>query len=83
KYLKAFLIQNRVAPPAIHDLQRLSTICLTIDKSFALISDDLDALNAYSVVFRYPGEGATVGESKKAFQIATRARILLKSKIKL
>jgi len=82
KYLKAFLTQNKIEPPAIHDLQRLNAVCLKVDKGFSQISDALDVLNAYAVVFRYPGEGATVRESKDAFLIASKIRNILKSKIK-
>jgi HEPN domain-containing protein len=83
KYLKAFLAQNNIEPPEIHDLQRLNNICLKVDKSFDQISEGLDVLNAYAVNFRYPGEGATVRESKKAFQIAAKIRKILKSKLKM
>lgn len=83
KYLKAFLTKNSHEPPATHDLQRLNNICLKVAKDFEQIRDGLDILNAYSVDFRYPGEGATIRESKTAFQIASKIRKFLISKLKV
>lgn len=83
KYLKAFLVQNDIEPPEIHDLQRLKNVCVKIDKSFDQISEGLDVLNAYAVDFRYPGEGATINESKKAFQTAVKIREFLRAKLKI
>ena len=80
KYLKAFLVLHNVEPPEIHDLQRLKSVCLNIDKSFEHISEGLDVLNAYAVNFRYPGEASSVSESKKAFQIASKIRQFLREK---
>ena len=78
---KAFLVRNDIEPPGIHDLQRLKNICAELDSDFERIAEGLDILNAYAVSFRYPGESATVDESKKAFQVATRIREFLKGKL--
>ena len=83
KYLKAFLIWHDIEPPAIHDLQRLNNICIKIDKDFNLISEQLNSLNAYAVDFRYPGENATIEESKSAVQIMKHVRKFLRNKLKL
>lgn len=83
KYLKAFLVQNNVEPPEIHDLQRLKNLCAKLDEKFNQISEGLDVLNAYAVDFRYPGEGATVKESKIAFQTMKEQRKFLREKLKL
>jgi len=81
KYLKAFLTKNNLEPPATHDLQRLNNICQKIAKDFKQIREGLNILNAYSVNYRYPGEGATVRESKISFQIASKIRKFLISKL--
>jgi HEPN domain-containing protein len=83
KYLKAFLVQNNVEPPEIHDLQRLKNLCVKLDENFNQVSEGLDVLNAYAVDFRYPGEGATVKESKIAFQTMKEQRKFLRGKLKL
>jgi len=74
KYLKAFLLSEGVEPPAIHDLQSLRMLCSQIDKEFDGIKGTLDILNAYAVNFRYPGEEATIEESKEAVCIMRRLK---------
>jgi len=64
-------------------LQRLKNLCVKVDYGFELISEGLDILNAYAVNFRYPGDSATVNESKKAFQIATKIRKFVRAKLKI
>ena len=81
KHLKAFLVRNDVEPPGIHDLQRLKALCVKIDKDFNLISEQLDILNAYAVNFRYPGEEATVEESKEAVIRMKEVRKFIRKKI--
>ncbi len=81
KYLKAFLIKNDVVPPEVHDLQRLRVLCANIDKDFNLISEELDILNAYAVNFRYPGEQATIEESKEAALKMREIREFIRKKI--
>jgi hypothetical protein len=55
---------------------------LKVDKSFSQIGEGLDVLNAYAVDFRYPGEGATVSQSIKAFQTMEKIKKFLKTKLK-
>lgn len=81
KYLKAFLIKNDVVSPEVHDLQRLRVLCANIDKDFDLISKELDILNAYAVNFRYPGEQATIEESKEAALTMRKIREFIRKKI--
>ncbi len=81
KYLKAFLVKNSIEPPEIHDLQRLSRLCADIDKKFNRISEQLDTLNAYAVNFRYPGEKATVEESRESVLIMKKARECIRRKV--
>ena len=83
KYLKAYLTQNKVEPPEIHDLQRLNNLCRTLDSSFTQIRDGLDMLNAYAVDFRYPGDVATDEDSKQAFKITKDIRTFLRTKLNL
>jgi len=80
-YKKAFLIKNDVVPPEVHDLQRLRVLCANIDKDFNLISEGLDIFNAYAVNFRYPGEQATIEESKEAALKMREIREFIRKKI--
>lgn len=74
KYLKAFLVQHGVVFPKTHDLLELHRLCLSVEPAFDLIGDLLDRLNPYSVVFRYPGEEATVAEAKAAVEAMKEVR---------
>lgn len=81
KYLKAFLTSQSIAPPEIHDLQSLRERCARVDNDFDKLSLQLDILNAYAVNFRYPGEEATVSESKKAVLVMKQVRKFIRNKI--
>lgn len=82
KYLKAFLLKNNIEPPEIHDLQRLKVLCANIDRDFNLMSGQLDILNAYAVNFRYPGEEATMEESKEAVLKMKEVREFIRKKVR-
>ena len=64
--MKAYLVNNNVKPPEVHDLQRLRFLCAKVDKDFEEIIEQLDVLNAYAVNFRYPGESAEMDEAQDA-----------------
>ncbi|MBT9132298.1 HEPN domain-containing protein [candidate division NPL-UPA2 bacterium Unc8] len=81
KYLKAFLVKNSIEPPEIHDLQRLNRLCGDMDKNFNKISDELDILNAYAINFRYPGEKATIEESRESVLVMRKVREFIRRKV--
>ncbi len=83
KYLKAFLAQNKVFFPKIHDLLELQKLCLTMDPTFEFVGDLLDSLNPYSVEFRYPGEQATMEEAKAAVRVMKAVRRFMRDKLEL
>jgi len=56
KYLKAYLIQNRVKFPFIHDLERLLGLCGKIDCSFDRLISEVQGLTEYAVRPRYDPE---------------------------
>ncbi len=78
KYLKAFLVQRRVAFPKTHDLLRLLQLCQKQDVLLQSLHPLLEMLNAYSVMPRYPGEEPTAEEAKEAVKIAKEVRQLLR-----
>ncbi|MBI3913155.1 MAG: HEPN domain-containing protein [Chloroflexi bacterium] len=55
KYLKAFLIAQRVEPPRTHNLIELLRLCLKRDGTFEMIRPAFESLNLYAAVIRYPG----------------------------
>jgi HEPN domain-containing protein len=55
KYLKAFLVDNSIEFPRIHDLlEILERIILPFDLSFSSIREPLENLMDYAVAPRYP-----------------------------
>lgn len=55
KYLKAYLISQRVMFKKIHDLEELLNLCNGNGASFDVIRGEAQRLQPYSVDVRYPG----------------------------
>ena len=83
KYLKAFLVQQRVMFSKTHDLRELRRLVMTTDPTFDLITDLLLRLNPYAVEFRYPGEEATIEEAREAVAAMKAIRRFARSKLGL
>ena len=54
KYLKAFLIYNKVKPERTHDINHLLDQCANIDKKFTNI--EIRELSSFGVDIRYPSD---------------------------
>ena len=54
KYFKAYLSLQKVAYPKTHDLKLLKNLSSKMEGDFEFLSDLAEALNPYSVEFRYP-----------------------------
>lgn len=80
KYLKAFLFNNKVDFPKVHNLIELLELCLVIDSSFEACRDFLDRLENYAVLYRYPGASADQGDAEIAFSDAEKIRTFMRSK---
>lgn len=80
KYLKAILVLKRLDFPKTHDLIELLEILIEKEPLLDIIRQDLRILNPFSVQFRYPGESATVEESKIALKAMRRIRRFLKER---
>jgi HEPN domain-containing protein len=79
KYFKAVLLAAHLPFPKTHDLVALSDLCLQAGILLPVVMDDLERLNAYSVLVRYPGNRATVEEAQEAVQhMRTLRRFLRK-----
>ncbi len=83
KYLKAFLVQQRVVFSKTHDLRELRRLIMTADPTFDLITDLLLCLNPYAVEFRYPGEEAIIEEAREAVAAMKAVRRFVRSKLGL
>lgn len=81
KYLKAFIMEQNIFPPRIHNLLSLMNGCATYDSSFHSLYPQLDLLTQYAVDFRYPGADANDVEARDAYQAATDVRTFVRSKL--
>ncbi len=55
KFLKGFLILNKVEIIRTHDLVLLNNKCMEIDDSFQSIMSECESLTVFSIQSRYPG----------------------------
>jgi len=81
KYLKAFLVKQKVFFPKTHDLIQLHTLCVIENPEFNQLSGYLDQLNPYSVEFRYPGSSASSEEANNAVEAIKHVRRFVKEKL--
>ncbi|MDO9289894.1 MAG: HEPN domain-containing protein [Thermodesulfovibrionales bacterium] len=80
KYFKALLVLKKQDFPKTHDLIELLDIAVKKDPLLDIHRQDLRILNPFSVQFRYPGESATLEESKKALKAMRRVRKYFKER---
>ena len=66
KYLKAKLVEAGIAVAKTHDLLSLLKLILPIEPNWLSIQPQLDALNKFAVVYRYPGNDATKSDAQQA-----------------
>ncbi len=83
KYLKAFLVSRKVAPPRIHYLDRLNDLCVDVDSAFALLEDAALVLNPFAVEFRYPGEQADATDVERAMRAVRQVREFVRARLGL
>lgn len=78
KYLKAYLLEQGITPPRIHDLEDLLNLCALHDAVLATHLPIAQALNPFGVQIRYPGMSATVAEAKDAVKSVRRLRTVMR-----
>lgn len=83
KYLKAFLVSTKADFPKTHDLIELLEIAIIKDPLIEVFRADLRILNPFSVQFRYPGESATLEESKIALKTMKKVSKFFRAKFGL
>ena len=83
KYLKAFLTDHLIRFERTHVLMDLLELCISIDKDFRKIANDLDSLEGYAVAIRYPGAVVSVELAEDAFKATNRIRNFMRRKLKL
>lgn len=83
KYLKAFLQEHQIEFERRHNLMPLLDLCVSIDVDFSSIKSDLQTLDRYAVIVRYPGITLNVETAKSALDAAERVRIFIRKKLNL
>ena len=83
KYIKAYLTEKDIDFPRNHDLIRLLTLCIKIDKDFEKIRDTLRQLENYAVIIRYPGLTVPLEMAEEAFENSSKVREFFRKKLKV
>lgn len=83
KYLKAFLVFHKIGFPKTHSLQALLDLVVDLDPVLEALREGLTRLEPYAVEIRYPGENATVEESKESVNLMRRIRQVLRENLGL
>lgn len=74
KLIKAVLIHHDVAPPRIHNLERLHDLLLKVCPTVVLDIEALRLLTNVGMATRYPGEEADREDAAQAVAICERLR---------
>jgi HEPN domain-containing protein len=83
KYLKAYLQEHEIEFERTHDLLPLLAMCVAVDDEFQILKEDMQELDRYAVVVRYPGVIVKAKAAEDALIAAKRVRRFLKRKLSL
>lgn len=78
KYLKASLVEAGIPFAKTHDLTTLLKLILPVEPSWLALRLQLDALNKFAVVYRYPGNDATKADAKQALEDCREVRLTIR-----
>jgi len=85
KYLKAYIIANKLGFRKIHNLPLLLKQCSLIDLSFNQLSEDCENLDTFYIEARYPVAWPvdfSKNEANRAYRSAENIRNFVKKKLK-
>jgi len=83
KYLKAFLQEADITFRRTHDLSDLLNSALAVEPAWTLMTADLNALSAFAVEYRYPGESADLDEAREALEKCQKVRQIIRGAMHL
>jgi HEPN domain-containing protein len=83
KYLKALLQEANISFPKTHDLAVLLASALSIEPTWTSMTADLNALSAFAVEYRYPGDSADLDEAREAFEKCKNVRDVIRRALQL
>lgn len=79
KYLKGRLEEASITFAKTHNLDQLLKQTQVIEPSWAILQTDLDFLNDFSVLYRYPGSSASQATAKKAVDACRKVRRVIRT----
>ena len=83
KYLKAYLQEHQIEFERRHNLMPLLDLCVSLEADFATIKSDLQTLDRYAVIVRYPGITLDAEIAESALDAAERVRKFIRKKLGL
>ncbi len=83
KYLKARLQEAGIAFGKTHDLSLLLDLALPVEPGWNILRADLQALNAFAVAFRYPGDSAELIDAQEAMNKCRSIRLTIRRTLNL
>lgn len=83
KYLKARLEEAGIGFKKTHDLIELMSTTLAVEPTWISLRNELDYLNNFSVIYRYPGHSATKAEAKDAVSACRKVRLIIRGALGL
>lgn len=78
KYLKAKLQESNIQFGKTHDLSTLLDLILPIETTWDTLRGDLQALTAFAVAYRYPGDEADENEAREAVTRCEKVREIVR-----
>ena len=76
--MKAYLLEQGMTPPRIHDLEDLLNLCALHEAALATHLPIVQAPNPFGVQIRYPGMSATVVEAQDAVKTTRRLQTVMR-----
>lgn len=83
KYLKAYLQEHEIEFERSHELMPLLLLCASRDAEFRAIKRELERLNRYAVIVRYPGIQIDVDTAEAALKQVGRVRAFVREKLRI
>ncbi len=83
KYLKAKLQESNVQFGKTHDLSTLLDLILAIETAWDSLRADLQALTAFAVAYRYPGDEADKNDARDAVTRCEKVREIVRASLGL
>jgi HEPN domain-containing protein len=78
KYLKGRLVEAGIAFTKTHDLLTLLNLILPIEPGWLVLHPQLNALNRFAVLYRYPGYDATKADARQAINDCREVRRMIR-----